>query len=92
MVCAHDNLFCERAVLTVVEGGATASPQLKKFPSLVEQSRRTSPRVTSSPRRKLHSQTTKLDPEEELAGLMKRVEHLQSMVRQRKTTAKSSAT
>ena len=40
----------------------------------------TSPRVTSSPRRTLHSQTTKLDPEEEMADLVKRVGHLQAVV------------
>ena len=33
-------------------------------------------RVKSSPRRKLHSQITKLEPEEELADLVQRVEHL----------------
>ena len=91
-VCAHGKHHCEWAVLTVVEDGATASPQLKKFASNVKQPLGTSPRVTSSPRRKLHSQTTKLDPQEELADLVKRVEHLQAMVRQRKTTAKSRAT
>ena len=91
-VCAHDKQHCGWAVLTVVEDGATVSPQLKKFASHVELSRGTSPRVTSSPRKKLHSQTTKPDEEEELADLMKRAEHLQAMVRQRKTTAKSSAT
>ena len=91
-VRAHDKQYCEWAVLTVVEESATASPQLKKFASHVEQSRGAPPRVTSSPRRKLHSQTTKLNPEEELADLTKRVEHLQAMVRQRKTSAKSGAT
>ena len=38
-VCAHDKQYCEWAVLTVVEDGATASPQLKKLASHVEQSR-----------------------------------------------------
>ena len=38
-VCAQDKQYCEWAVLTVVEDGATASPQLKKFASHVEQSR-----------------------------------------------------
>ena len=71
----REPLWCEWVVLTVVEDGATASPQLKKFASHVEQSRRASPRVTSSPRR------TKLDPEEELADMTKRVEHLHAMVR-----------
>ena len=75
-------------MLTAVEDGATASPQLKKFASHEERSLGASPRVTSSTRRKLHSQTTKLEPEEELADLVKRVEQLQAMVRQRKTTAK----
>ena len=73
-------------------GSATASPQLRKFATHVEQSLGTSPRVTSSPRRKVHSQTTKLEPEEELEDLVKRVEQLQAIVRQRKTTEKSSAT
>ena len=83
-VCAHDTQYCEWAVLTVVEDGATASPQPKKFASHVQRSLGTFPRLTSSPRRKLHSRTTKLDPEEELADLVKRVEYLQAMVRQRK--------
>ena len=91
-VGAHDKQHCEWAVLTVVEDGATASPQLKEFASHVDLLRGTSPRVTSSPRRKLHSETTKLNPEEELADLMKRVEHLQAMVQQRKTRAKFSTT
>ena len=91
-VCAHDKQYCEWAVLTVVEEGATASPQLKKFATHVEQILGTSQKATNSPRRKLLSQTTKLEPEEELADLVKRVEQLQALVRQRKTTAKSSAT
>ena len=37
-VRTHDQLCCEWAVLTVVEEGATASPQLKKFATHVEQS------------------------------------------------------
>ena len=49
-------------------------------------------RKTSLPRRKLHSPTPKLEPKEELADLVKRVEHLQATVRQRKTTATSSTT
>ena len=61
-VCAHDKQYCEWAVMTNVEEGATASPQLRKFATYVEQSLGTSPRVTSSPRRKVHSQTTKLEP------------------------------
>ena len=79
-------------MLTVAEEGVTASPQLKKFATHVEQSLGTSKKVTSSPRRMLHNLTTKLELEEELADLVKRVEQLQAMVRQRKTTAKSSAT
>ena len=79
-------------MLTVVEESATASPQLKKFATHVEQSLRTSQKVTSSPRRKLLSQTTELEPEEELTDLVKRVGQLQAIVRQRKTTASSSAT
>ena len=90
-VRVHDRQYCEWAVLAVVEDGATASPQLK-FTTHVGQSLGTSPRVTSSPRRKLHSQKMKLEPDEELADFVKRLEHLQAMVRQRKTTAKSSAT
>ena len=38
-VCAHHKQYCEWAVLTVVEDGATASPQQKKFASHVGQSR-----------------------------------------------------
>ena len=53
-VWAHDKQHCGWAVLTVVEDGATVSPQLKKFASHVELSRGTSRRVTSSPRKKLH--------------------------------------
>ena len=53
-----------------MENGATASPQQKKFATHAEQSLGTSPRVASSPRRKLLSQTTKLEPEEELADLV----------------------
>ena len=37
-VCAHDNQYCESEVLTVVEESATASPQLKKCATHVEQS------------------------------------------------------
>ena len=61
----HDiksSCVCEWAVLTVVEDGATASPQLLKFPLHVEQSLGTSPRVTSSPRRKLHSKNNEVWP------------------------------
>ena len=47
-VCAHDKQYCEWAVMTIGEEGATASPQLKKFATYVEQSLGTSPRVTSS--------------------------------------------
>ena len=50
-VCGHDKQYCEWAVLTVVEDGATASPQLTKFAPHVEPSRGASPRVTSPPRR-----------------------------------------
>ena len=80
-VFAHDKQYCEWAVLTVVEEGATASPQLKKFATHVEQLLGTSQKEKSQPRRKLLSQTTKLEPEEELA-------ERQAMVRPRKTTAK----
>ena len=38
-VCAHDKQHCEWMVLTVMEDGATVSPQLKQFASHVEQSR-----------------------------------------------------
>ena len=51
-VCVHDKQHCEW-VLTVVEEGANASPQLKRFVTHVGQSLGTSHKVTSSPRRKL---------------------------------------
>ena len=50
---------CEWAVLTVVEDGVTASPQLRKFAAHVEQSRGASPRVANSPRRKLLGEPNK---------------------------------
>ena len=54
-VCAHGRQYCKWAVLTVVEEGAVASPQLKKFATHVEQCLGTSQKVTSSPRRKMQS-------------------------------------
>ena len=81
-----------RKMLSIPLLGQETTPQLKKFATHAEQSLGTSQKVTSSPRRKRHSQTAKLEPEEEMTDFVKQVEQLQAMVRQRKTAAKSSAT
>ena len=49
-VCVHDTQYCECAVLTAVEEGATTPPQLKKFVTHVKQLLGTSEKLTSAPR------------------------------------------
>ena len=60
--------------------------------SCVEQSRRTSPRVTSTTATEAAQSNNEAGPTEGLADPLKRVEHLQATVRPQKTTAKSNAT